>query len=97
MNGRWTRSSYSGASTAPTRAENHEAGLTLIWVASMLVLLLGASAFAVDLGWIYLNGARLQRAADAAALAGVVNLPAFVGEPRTTPSTEPGVTVFRSS
>ena len=41
----------------------------------MLVLLLGASAFAVDLGWILLNGSRLQRAADSASLAGVVNLP----------------------
>ena len=41
----------------------------------MLVLLLGASAFAVDLGWIFLNGSRLQRAADSASLAGVVNLP----------------------
>jgi hypothetical protein len=45
----------------------------------MLVLLLGASAFAVDLGWIFLNGSRLQRAADSASLAGVVNLPAAPG------------------
>jgi hypothetical protein len=33
------------------------------------------AAFAVDLGWIYLNGTRVQRAADSAALAGVVYLP----------------------
>jgi hypothetical protein len=52
-----------------------ERGATLLWVATMLVLLLGASAFAVDLGWIFLNGSRLQRAADSASLAGVVNLP----------------------
>lgn len=44
-------------------------------IASMMVLLLGLSAFAVDLGWIYLNSSRSQRAADAAALAGVVFLP----------------------
>lgn len=56
-----------------------ERGATLLWVASMLVLLLGASAFAVDFGWILLNGSRLQRAADAASLAGVVNLPAAPG------------------
>jgi hypothetical protein len=49
----------------------------------MLVLLLGASSFAIDLGWIYLNGSRLQRAADAASLAGVVNLPGFVDEAKT--------------
>jgi hypothetical protein len=42
-----------------------------------MVALLGMAALAVDLGWIYLNGSRLQAAADAAALAGVVNLPGF--------------------
>lgn len=70
-----------GSSRFPVHlATRNERGVTLIWAATMLVLLLGASAFATDLGWIYLNGARLQRAADAAALAGVVNLPAFVDE-----------------
>jgi hypothetical protein len=54
-----------------------ERGVALLWVAGMLVALLGVSAFAVDLGWLYLNTSRLQKAADAAALAGVVNLPAL--------------------
>ena len=54
-----------------------ERGVVLLWVAGMLVALLGVSAFAVDLGWLYLNTSRLQKAADAAALAGVVNLPAL--------------------
>jgi hypothetical protein len=52
-----------------------EDGFSLPFIASMLVVLLGLSAFAVDLGWIYLNGGRLQRAADSAALAGVIYLP----------------------
>ena len=52
-----------------------EDGFSLPFIASMLVLLLGISAFAVDLGWLYLNGSRLQRGADSAALAGVVFLP----------------------
>lgn len=52
-----------------------EKGATLVMVAGMLTALLAVSAFAVDLGWLYLNTARLQKAADAAALAGVVNLP----------------------
>jgi hypothetical protein len=64
------------------KSRDKEGGATLIWVATMLVLLLGASAFAVDLGWIFLNGTRLQRAADAASLAGVINLPAFTSEAR---------------
>src|SRR5690554_8077405 len=41
----------------------------------MLFVLMGLAAFAVDLGWFYLNATRIQRAADAAALAGVVNMP----------------------
>jgi hypothetical protein len=47
-------------------------------VAGMLVALLGVSAFAIDLGWIYLMTSRVQKAADAAAMAGVVNLPGFI-------------------
>lgn len=53
-----------------------ERGATLVWLALTLVALIGFSAFAVDLGWVLLNRSRLQTAADAAALAGVVNLPA---------------------
>lgn len=52
-----------------------DSGAALPFVAGLLLLLLGMSAFAVDLGWLYLNGARLQRGADSAALAGVVYLP----------------------
>lgn len=53
-------------------------GVSLPLVAGMFVVLLGFSAFAIDLGWLYLNGTRLQRAADSSALAGVVFLPADV-------------------
>lgn len=53
-----------------------EKGAALIAISLGLVVLLGMSALAVDLGWYYLNGSRMQRAADAAALAGVVHLPA---------------------
>lgn len=54
-----------------------ESGAALLWVAGALTVLLTMAAFAVDLGWIYLNSSRLQAAADAAALAGVVHLPGF--------------------
>ncbi len=53
-----------------------EKGAALPFVAIMLMLLIGMAAFAVDLGWLYLQGARIQRGADAASLAGVVHLPA---------------------
>jgi len=59
------------------RLADREGGAALVWVAGSLVALLAVSAFAVDLGWIYLNVSRLQAASDAAALAGVVNLPGF--------------------
>jgi hypothetical protein len=58
-----------------SRAGDGEKGAALPFVAVLLVLLLGVSAFAIDLGWLYLSGARLQRAADSSALAGVVYLP----------------------
>ena len=55
--------------------KDSDRGVSLPLVAGMFVLLLGMAAFAVDLGWLYLNGTRLQRAADSSALAGVVFLP----------------------
>ena len=56
-------------------ARADERGVALPFVALMLTLLIGMTALAVDLGWLYLNGSRVQRGADAAALAGVVHLP----------------------
>ncbi|MFZ0494008.1 MAG: pilus assembly protein TadG-related protein, partial [Acidimicrobiia bacterium] len=53
-------------------------GAVLVWVAGSIVALMLFAALAVDLGWFYLNSSRLQNAADAAALAGVVDLPGFL-------------------
>ena len=50
-------------------------GAILPFVALLLVLLLGLASFAVDLGWFYLNSVRIQRAAESAALAGVIHMP----------------------
>ena len=55
---------------------------------------MGASAFAVDLGWLYLNTARLQKAADAAALAGVVNLPSDATQADTDAQSASGANKF---
>ena len=52
-----------------------ENGAIMPFVALVLVLLLGLSSFAVDLGWFYLNSTRIQRAAESAALAGVIHMP----------------------
>lgn len=60
-------------------ALKEERGAALVWVAGSLVMLLAFSALAVDLAWLYLNTSRLQNAADASALAAVVNAPGFMG------------------
>jgi hypothetical protein len=52
-----------------------ERGSALVLTAFAMVVLLGMAAFGVDLAWFYLNSSRVQRAADAASLAGVIHLP----------------------
>lgn len=46
-----------------------------VWMALMLVVLVGMGAFAVDVSYWHYSQTRLQRAADAAALAGAVSFP----------------------
>jgi hypothetical protein len=52
-----------------------ERGQSFIMVALMLTALLGFIGIVIDVGWYEVNLVRVQRAADAAALAGVVYLP----------------------
>lgn len=52
-----------------------DAGVVAVWVAIMAPVLFGICAFAVDVSRWYVEGARLQKAADAAALAGVTYMP----------------------
>ncbi len=52
-----------------------EDGVVLVWYVLCLSILLLMVGFAVDLGNWYLQAEKLQRAADAAALAGVANMP----------------------
>src|SRR2546425_1341750 len=53
-------------------------GQTLVIVALMLTALFGFLGLVADIGWYEVNMVRLQRASDAAALAGVVYLPGNV-------------------
>ncbi len=53
-------------------------GQVLVIFAALLTILLGMTAIVIDLAWIFSNQLQVQRAADAAALAGVVNLPGRV-------------------
>ena len=62
------------AAALPSR-ERRPRGQVLVLFALLLTFLLGTAAFVVDLAWIWVNELKVQRAADAAALAGVVFLP----------------------
>jgi len=58
-----------------------ESGQALVIVAVSLVVLLGVTAFAVDLGGAFNAKAKLQAAADAAALAGAQDIPDYNSNP----------------
>jgi hypothetical protein len=53
-------------------------GQVLVIFVGSLVVLFGILAVVIDVSWYWANSLRVQRAADAAALAGVVNLPGNV-------------------
>lgn len=61
-----------------TNRASEDRGAVLPLVTLMMFVLIGMAAFATDLGWMYVNGSRVQRAAEAAALSAVVELPADV-------------------
>lgn len=57
------------------RQGRDERGVAVILLALTITSVLLAAAFAVDVGWWYVRAQQVQRAADAAALAGVVWMP----------------------
>jgi Flp pilus assembly protein TadG len=78
----WKPAAEAVAATTP-RASEHggrraSGGQVLVIFAAALVTLLSLSAVVIDVSWYWANTLRVQRAADAAALAGVVNLPGNV-------------------
>ncbi len=54
-----------------------ESGFVMVFIALMLTVMLVFAAFTIDFGSWYTRSAELKRAADAAALAGVVWMPEF--------------------
>jgi hypothetical protein len=61
--------------TRPTRDGGREGGFVIVWMALMLVVLMGMAAFSIDVGHWYLVASREQKAADAAALAAAIHWP----------------------
>lgn len=57
------------------RNPKRQGGAVLIFAALVLPVLMGMAGFAIDYGWLYWNGVKIQHGADAAALAGVIYEP----------------------
>ncbi len=65
-----------------------ERGQVAVIFAGAMLLFVLLAATVIDLSWYWTNNLRMQRAADAAALAGVVFLPSQVGQAVTTARAE---------
>jgi Flp pilus assembly protein TadG len=65
-------------------ARSDEGGYVAVMTALLLLVFMGFAAFAVDVGHWYLVGQQEQRAADAAAMAGVTFLPGDLTSANTT-------------
>jgi Flp pilus assembly protein TadG len=66
------------------RARNDDGGFVLVFVALSMTMILLICGFGVDLGAWYRVGADLQRAVDAASLAGVTYMPGDPGKAQAT-------------
>ncbi len=70
------------------RKTRQERGIAMVWMALTLLTMVLFAGFAVDVSNWYLRAQRIQRAADAAAHAGVSFLPADLGTATTTAKKE---------
>ena len=61
--------------TATRPSRRRQNGQVLVIFAGALIALIGIVAIVVDVSWYWANSLRVQRAADAAALAGAIYLP----------------------
>ena len=76
-------SRFRGSGARVPDAQRAERGQVVVIFAISIFVFVGLCAIALDLSWYWANTLRMQRAADAAALAGVVHLP---GDPSTAAS-----------
>ena len=72
---RLSRRRAAGLADMLWRRRGDERGSVLVLVALLIPLIIGSAALVIDVGFWYLTQARLQAAADAAALAGAQDLP----------------------
>src|SRR5436853_4588642 len=79
-----------------TRTNKNRRGNILVLAAAALIMIMGFTAFSIDIGYITLTKAQLQNAADAAALAAAADLAAGI-PPASTQSTTQTETLARQS
>ena len=78
------RTSRRAAPAARTRlGRARQRGQALVMFVAGIVFVIGLMALVVDVTWAWMNMLRVQRAADAAALAGAVKLPDYPSQART--------------
>jgi hypothetical protein len=70
-----SRADFFSMLLAVRRRRDDERGVAVVFLAISITAVLMAAAFAADFGWWYVRVQQAQRAADAAALAGVVWMP----------------------
>lgn len=63
-------------------------GQVVVIFAGAMILFVGLLAIVIDVSWYWANTLRMQRAADAAALAGVIWLPGNLGQAQSTARAE---------
>ena len=73
-----------GVLTGVRERARDDSGLIAVWFAVLVPVLFAFAAFAVDVSRWYVETERMQKAADAAALAGVVYMPADFARARAT-------------
>jgi hypothetical protein len=76
------RPSFAARTRARTRRD--DSAFALVFFALSIVVLMGIAALVVDVGYWFLHAQKIQRAADAAALAGVVWMPGSPSNATTT-------------
>lgn len=69
------RTTAAGLARTAADRRRRDRGQVLVIFAGAVILLMALSAIVVDVSWYWVNTLRVQRAADAAALAGAVMLP----------------------
>src|SRR5689334_19425898 len=57
------------------RPNSHNRGVTIVYLALIMLVLIGVLGLAIDTGYVFLTAHQLQNAADAAAMAGADEIP----------------------